>query len=159
MPYKEHVEGEDQLLRHLALQELLGLDGIGPPGDEPQATGYPVHMRVHRQGWTAQGEEEDAGGRLGPHPWEVFKPGLGLLQGHLGEEGEVQGAASLQDLCQEGLEALGLDAAQTPHAYGVFQLLLRGGQDISPLGEPSPQAHKGAARVGIAGVLGEDGQD
>jgi len=120
MPYEEHVEGEDQLLRHLALQELLRLDSIGPPGNEAQAAGYPVHMGIHRQGWAAQGEEEDASGRLGPHPWKVFKPGLGLLQGHLGEEGEVQGAAPLQDLRQQGLEALGLDAAQAAHAYGLF---------------------------------------
>ena len=146
--------------RELGFEHVVCREGGDLGADESESNGDSVDVGVDGQCGSAKGEEQNAGGGLGPDAGQLGQPLLGLVDRHVFESGGVPvGAEAISELGEQGLHSRGFGPGQASGADGVFQLLDRCFEDGVPVEVALEQRLKCASGVGVGGVLRKESED
>lgn len=116
-------------------------------------------MSVDRHCWSAQAEEQDAGGGFGPDAVERRQPRFRLGEGKVIEKGEVFGSDLFPNRFQNRLDPRCLAVGQSAATNGIGQELGVGEPSVVPGRKCVAETSEGAGGVRVRGILGEDGGD
>jgi len=113
-------------------------------------------MGVDRKGRPVEAEKEDDGRRLGADAFDRGQPGLGPVDGPIGQKVETQVAALTGDCAQRLLDVGSFLVGQAGRPDGVDDQSGIGVTDLGPGGQSRPQALEGQIPVPVVGVLAQD---
>lgn len=141
------------------LERGLRGDGVGPRRHEAEPDRDSMHVRVHREEWAIEGEQEDARRRLRADAGESHERGPELVVRHRRERPVVKRHAALADSPKHRADADGLRGSEAAATDRAGERGKRCVGDLVPGREPPAEIRIRPVAVGVARVLRQDRQD